>query len=164
VTGDWPLALLDALVWGLLSVAAGYWGYRRSPARLARDGPLTRLRAFERDGRWYERWLRIRSWKDRVPEAGGAFAGGLSKRHLPGRDPALLERFVAETRRAEGVHAALLVAAPLFLLWNPLWLGLVMVAYGVVANLPCLLIQRYNRARLLRLLARPRRGPGPATG
>jgi hypothetical protein len=29
-----------------------------------------------------------------------------------------------------------------------------MVAYAVLANLPCILAQRYNRARLHRLLAR----------
>ena len=29
-----------------------------------------------------------------------------------------------------------------------------MVAYAVVANVPCLVIQRYNRARVLRILDR----------
>jgi hypothetical protein len=32
-----------------------------------------------------------------------------------------------------------------------------MVAYGIVANLPCLVIQRYNRARLGRVVALARR-------
>jgi glycosyl-4,4'-diaponeurosporenoate acyltransferase len=48
----------------------------------------------------------------------------------------------------------LLAVSPLFLLWNPWWLGLVMIAYAVVANGPCILIQRYNRGRLVRVLAR----------
>ena len=38
------------------------------------------------------------------------------------------------------------------LLWNPWFLGLLMLAYAVIANLPCLIVQRYNRARLLRLI------------
>ena len=32
------------------------------------------------------------------------------------------------------------------------WLGALMVVYALVANVPCLLIQRYNRARLERVL------------
>ena len=30
-----------------------------------------------------------------------------------------------------------------------------MLGYAVVANVPCILVQRYNRARLVRLLSRP---------
>jgi glycosyl-4,4'-diaponeurosporenoate acyltransferase len=68
-----------------------------------------------------------------------------------------LNRFVTETRRAEATHWVLLAAGPLFLLWNPWGLGLVMIAYAVVANVPCLVVQRYNRARLLRVVERARR-------
>ena len=42
-----------------------------------------------------------------------------------------------------------MAAGPVFLLWNPWWLGLLMFAYAVIANLPCLIVQRYNRARLV---------------
>jgi hypothetical protein len=31
-----------------------------------------------------------------------------------------------------------------------------MVAYAVVANVPCLVVQRFNRGRILRILGRPR--------
>ena len=50
-----------------------------------------------------------------------------------------------------------LAIAPLFFLWNTPWLAGVMVLYGVAANLPCLITQRYNRARLLRILDRASR-------
>jgi glycosyl-4,4'-diaponeurosporenoate acyltransferase len=46
---------------------------------------------------------------------------------------------------------------PIFALWNPAALMAAMVAYAVVANLPCLVVQRYNRGRLLRVLARRER-------
>ena len=39
-----------------------------------------------------------------------------------------------------------------FFLWNPCWADLVMVAYALAANLPCILAQRYNRSRFQRLL------------
>jgi glycosyl-4,4'-diaponeurosporenoate acyltransferase len=41
-----------------------------------------------------------------------------------------------------------------FLPWNPWWADLVIVTYAIAANLPCILVQRYNRGRLSKLLAR----------
>jgi glycosyl-4,4'-diaponeurosporenoate acyltransferase len=146
----------DAALWAAWSAAAGYAAHRIPARRLATDGPLTRLRAVERDGRAYER-LRIRRWKDRLPELGAAFPGGVSKRGLRSGDSADLRRFVAETRRAELVHWTIPAIVPVFALWNPGLLMAAMVAYAAIANLPCLVVQRYNRARLLRVLARRER-------
>ncbi|MGQ0803847.1 MAG: hypothetical protein ACT4PI_08290 [Actinomycetota bacterium] len=150
------LAALDAGVWAGWSAVSGYVAHRLSVERLGRDGWLFRLRRRpERVARRYERVLRIKWWKSLLPEAGDLFKGGFSKRRMLRHDRAYLERFVVETRRAEFTHWLIMAATPFFFLWNPWWLGLAMLAYGVVANVPCLLTQRYNRARLLRMLARP---------
>jgi glycosyl-4,4'-diaponeurosporenoate acyltransferase len=148
-----PVAVLvDAAVWALAGVVVGLAAHRARPPRFTADGPVTRLRGFEAGGRLYERVLRIRAWKHRLPEAGDLFRGGVSKRALPGADPAALARFATETRRAESTHWGLLVMAPFFFLWNPPALALVMAVYALVANAPCIAVQRYNRARLLRVL------------
>lgn len=144
---------LDAVVWATWSGLVGYTAHRLPLHRVARDGPLTRLRAWEQSGRAYER-LAIRRWKDRLPEFGAVFRGGVSKRALPSRTTSDLDRFAAETRRAELVHWTIPVITPLFALWNPPWLLAAMAAYAVVANVPCLVVQRYNRGRLLRVLDR----------
>jgi glycosyl-4,4'-diaponeurosporenoate acyltransferase len=47
-----------------------------------------------------------------------------------------------------------MACAPVFFLWNPWWSDLIIVAYALTANLPCILAQRYNRARFQRLLTR----------
>jgi glycosyl-4,4'-diaponeurosporenoate acyltransferase len=149
------LALLDAGVWAAWSTVAGYTAHRLPAARLARDGWLLRLRRRpERVARRYERVLRIKRWKSLLPEAGDLFKGGFSKRRLAHRDRPYLHRFVIETRRAELTHWAVMALGPSFFLWNPWWLGLAMLGYGLVANVPCLVTQRYNRARLLRMLGR----------
>lgn len=136
------------------SFAAGFWAHRLGLSRLGRDGPVLRIRWFEAGGRLYRRYLGVHRWKDRLPEAGAFFPGGQSKRHLPGADRDSLFRFAAETRRAERAHwvaLGIVVAAPV--LWNrPLGVVL-MTAYGAMINGPCIVVQRYNRARLLRLLA-----------
>ena len=146
------LVAVDAVVWVAWSAIVGAAANRLPGAWLAEDSRLTRLRRFEQHGRVYEQ-AGIRRWKDAVPDAGGWF-GGLSKRRLPSRDRDGLRRFAVETRRAEYVHWAILGLTPLFLLWNPPLLAAAMVGYGVVANVPCIAIQRYNRARLVRVEAR----------
>lgn len=150
------LVLTDAVAWFVVSLAAGYACHRLGDHRLDHDTALTRLHPFEQGGRVYERRLHIVWWKDRLPEAGDLFRGGYDKRVVARAD---LPRYVLETRRAEYTHWAIMAATPLFLLWNPFLVWWAMVAYAVIANLPCLVIQRYNRARVLRILGR-RRHPG----
>jgi glycosyl-4,4'-diaponeurosporenoate acyltransferase len=147
------VVLADSAVWAGWSAVVGYGAHRLPPRVVARDNRLTRLRSWERSGRAYEA-LGIRRWKDRLPEAGAVFGGGVSKRALPGRGADDLERFAAETRRAELVHWSIPLITPVFALWNPPALFAAMVAYSVLANAPCIAIQRFNRARLARVLDR----------
>ena len=152
------LALTGAAVWGIWSSFCGYVAHRLPRTRLERDRWLLRLGRPERGGRVYERVLRIKRWKDLLPEAGALFRGGFSKRRIRRHDRPYLEEFVVATRRAELAHWPILLLAPTFFAWIPLfsmpwWLATGLFAYGVVANVPCILVQRYNRARLERMLA-----------
>lgn len=146
--------VVDVLAWGVFHAATGYAAHRLGDDRLARDGWGLRPRRFEAGGRWYRRRLLIHRWKDRVPEAGALFDGGISKRELPALDAQGLEVFVRETRRAELAHWWALWCSPLFVLWNPPLAAGLLVSYGVLVNLPFIAIQRYNRFRTQALLLR----------
>ena len=149
----WLQVVLCVLVWFGASAGFGYLGHRLPLARFDHDTWWSRLRGGEIEGRRYER-LGIKRWKDRLPEAGALYAGGFSKRDLRARDRAHLERFAAETRRAEFVHwwiLATILVFPLFCVWYALIPNLI---YALVANVPFIAIQRYNRARLERILRR----------
>ena len=153
VLAPWQNVLVDIAAWAMFHAATGYAVHRLPLLRLQRDTWLLRQRSFEDEGRWYERF-RIRRWKDALPEAGAIFAGGMSKRHLPDDTDGGLPRFVAETRRAELGHWGAMACGPLFVLWNPPAAATVMVGYGVVVNAPFIAIQRYNRWRAGRVIAR----------
>ncbi len=146
--------VIDCLVWAAGGTLIGYLTHRAGTARFAHDGPVTRLRPIERDGRWYEEHLRIKVWKKHLPEAGALFADGFSKRNLRDSSATQLQRFVIETRRAEVTHWWVAALGPFFVLWNPWGLAIVMLVYAIVANGPCLIVQRYNRARLHRVIER----------
>ena len=147
------LVLVDAVAWATWSATVGYAAHRMPQRWFARDRGLWRLRAWEVGGRVYAR-ASVRRWKDRLPDAGGLFTGGVSKRQIATRRPEALTRLAVETRRAELVHWLIPAFTPAFAVWNPAWLVAAMAAYAVVANVPCIVVQRYNRARVFRVLER----------
>lgn len=102
-------------------------------------------------GRHMQRWKRF------LPDGASWFAGGFPKRNLQARSVGYLRRFAAETRRAESCHWCFLVMSPVFFIWNPLWASAVISVYALVANLPCIVVQRFNRNRLLAAIARKER-------
>jgi glycosyl-4,4'-diaponeurosporenoate acyltransferase len=90
--------------------------------------------------------------------------GGFSMGRIRSGEAAHLQRWVAETCRAELCHWLAILPAFLFFLWNPVWLGVVMVLYAIAFNAVPIVAQRYNRPRLLALLGRlPAPGASAAT-
>lgn len=142
-------------VGGWLAIQLGLaWAFTKMPVGWFKPGRVWR---WEGEGRFYEVAFRIKAWKDRLPDAARWFGSGFAKGSLAGTQRAYLERFARETWRGELCHWAALGCAPVFFLWNPWWGDLIIVAYALAANLPCILVQRYNRARFVRLLARESR-------
>lgn len=152
------IVMLNVVGW--LAIQMGFaWVFTKLP--VAWFNPTSAF-AWEHDGRFYERVFRIKAWKDRLPDAARWFGGGFAKGTLAGTQQDYLKRFVRETWRGELCHWAAMACAPVFFLWNPWWGDVIIVAYALAANLPCILAQRYNRARFQRLLAR-RTGCGRAS-
>lgn len=145
--------LLNAIAWTLWGLGSGWWFRRRPEVDLAQQLGILRIRDFETSGLWYERQLRIKTWKDHLPET-GAWFGAFSKRQLPGHDRESLQWFANECRRGELTHWSILAATPLFALWNSgLLLGMAVFA-GLVASLPFIAVLRYNRVRIDAILER----------
>jgi glycosyl-4,4'-diaponeurosporenoate acyltransferase len=148
-----PIGWIIALnVAGWLAIQMGFaWLFTKLPVTWFSPG---RALDWERNGRFYERVFRIKVWKDRLPDAARWFGGGFAKGTLVRADRDYLRRFIRETWRGELCHWCALGCAPVFFLWNPCWGDLIIVAYALAANLPCILAQRYNRARFHKVLAR----------
>jgi glycosyl-4,4'-diaponeurosporenoate acyltransferase len=144
--------VLSAAVWPAWGFFTGWWYRRKSLTALGEDRWRLRVRRFEAEGSWYDKHLRIRRWKDRLPETGGWF--GVSKRQLLGYSPAELEHFALECRRGELTHWAIFFATPVFAVWNS-GLALLLVTFvGLGASLPFIAVLRYNRLRVSRILDR----------
>ena len=137
--------------WPIIHIAISTLSLRLPAENFVDDNWITVSRKWERDGQFYQDWLRIRKWKQILPD-GAPWLGGFSKKTLKRHDPGYLSQFLIETRRAEIAHWCMLACFPIFILWNPPWAWCVMCAYAVAANLPCILAQRYNRIAIRRLV------------
>lgn len=150
----WTLAA-DATGWFVVHLGISYLCFKLpgdwfAPA-VGTLGSVSTAQAKTREQRFYERVLRIKRWKDRLPEGGSLFRGGFSKKRLAASDTDYLRLFLVETRRGEWTHWLSIVPAPLFFIWNEPLYGWMMMLYALIANLPFILILRYNRLRLLRM-------------
>lgn len=110
-----------------------------------------RSKAWEQNGEVWHKLFRIRDWKRFLPDGTMIVKTAYNKTNLHGIDAVNLQKFIIETKRAELTHWALIPPALLFFLWNPPWAGWCMVLYALLANVPFIIAQRYNRPRLERL-------------
>lgn len=140
----------NILGWPILHIAIGFIAHRVPPHIFACDTWLTAPNLWEQDGHVYRDWLAIRRWKYLLPDAAPWF-GGFAKQKVRERNSAYLAQFLIETRRAEIAHWCMLGCLPIFFIWNPPWARWVMAAYALAANIPCIVVQRYNRFRLNRI-------------
>lgn len=125
------------------------WIYTRLPrSAFDPESRLYRERSWEQGGKIYQTLFRIRQWKGFLPDAAPWF-DGFAKGKLQNKDRDYVQAFIAETCRGEAAHYAQIPALWLTLIWNP-WpvAAIVMFVYAILSNLPCLLLQRFTRARL----------------
>lgn len=146
--------VVNVLAWSVIHIGFAWVGTRAPTAWFKPETWLFRTHDFERSGRCYELLFRVRAWKDLLPDGASWFRGGFAKKRLVSADRDYLIRYTVESCRGEVVHWAVFLAAGVFFLWNTIWVGFIMVAYGLIANVPCIVVLRYNRARLRRILRR----------
>lgn len=118
---------------------------------------LFKERPFEKNGKFWKDKVRVHEWKDKLPDGASLFHAGYKKKELQSNDISTIAIFIKETKRAELTHWLLMVPAPFFFLWNPVWVGWAMILYALLVNIPFIMIQRYNRIRLLRISERKTR-------
>lgn len=145
------LGIIDTLLWFTLHMLIA-WGGTIIPARKI-NGQWFLFRAIPGEKKLLN-FLGIKHWKDLVPDGARWFSGGFAKASIKERTRKYYKAFFIETCRGELVHWLVICMVPLFFLFNPRSVWWIHVTYALFANIPCILIQRYNRPRLLRLMHR----------
>ena len=108
---------------------------------------------WEREGKIYER-IGIQKWKDHAPDMSRVMRDMVPKR--VGKAPHAEDVWVLvqETCRAEIVHLGLaMLSLGIVFFWMN-WIGALLGLLVALCNVPFILIQRYNRPRLVSLAER----------
>ena len=109
--------------------------------------------AWERGGAVYER-LHIRSWKKRLPDMSRIMRYMVPKRVEQQMGAAEMDILIRETCVAEIVHVVLCLLSPTIYHFCRNLVGVLFSAIFAFGNLPFILIQRYNRPKLVHLMKR----------
>ncbi|GGL60539.1 glycosyl-4,4'-diaponeurosporenoate acyltransferase CrtO family protein [Sporolactobacillus putidus] len=118
------------------------------------DSWLFRERSWEKKGAVYQYYLRVKKWKNLLPELSDFLAFLFSKKQIKRYNPDYLYRFALETCRAELAHWCIIISSFLFAKWGDDIGSSILISFiAVVFNLPYIIIQRYNRPRILSVLA-----------
>ncbi len=112
---------------------------------------------FEKSGDFYKK-LKIHKWQKKLPDMSRVFPKMMPAKSLEGAYQSRLPEMIQETCVAEAVHTGLCVTGLYALEIYPGAGGTILYSiYVLLFNLPFVLIQRYNRPRLLRLNAKLQR-------
>jgi glycosyl-4,4'-diaponeurosporenoate acyltransferase len=145
--------VVDFIVWFIIHIGVVAIMVRIPAKHFDPNRWLYRERKWEKSGNVYHDVLKIKKWKGHLPD-GARFLGklGFPKKQLNGSSSEYFEAFLIETCRAEVTHWLIILFAPFFFLWNRPGVGLFMVFYAFIENIPFIMVQRYNRYRFRRLL------------
>ncbi len=105
---------------------------------------------WEKEGKIYD-YLGLRYWKTHVPDMSKYIPRTFSKQGNFSRDPKHLRKLVLETCSAEAVHWALIAMSFVF----PIFMdeaGILSMILYIIGNLASVVIQRYNRPRIMKIV------------
>ena len=109
---------------------------------------------FEQDGRIYDK-LHIRKWQNKLLDMSKILPFMMPAKNLSGDYKKRLPRMLQETCVAELIHTLNCFAGLYCLKLYPSVGGvIILILYITLFNLPFIIIQRYNRPRLMRLAKR----------
>ena len=144
------MKLLYGIIYiSVLGVLSHFVGQALPRDKFDAKGFPYRTAEWEKNGKVYEK-LGIKRWKDYLPD--------MSKIKMTAAKEQGTDVLIVETCVAECVHWALIVLSlGLFLFWRGGWAFAFWLVYNILGNVPFIIIQRYNRPRLVMLEERRKR-------
>ena len=149
--------LLCFIVWPLLQIIASLISHLIPDRYYWADSAFYRSHHFERDGRIYSEIFHVNKWKHPLPDGATIWnKKAFRKKKMANFSPETLDRFLVESARAEMTHWLAILPFWVFGFFTPPSVIFIMLIYALMANLPCIIVQRYNRPRVKRILEKMR--------
>lgn len=146
----WPVIVIIITTQFIASYVVNLYSYKA----LARLYPLFRTRAFEKKGAIYEKYFKIKLWKDYIPAIGSFDKKNLTRDMITDD---YVSKYLLKSLRAELCHFYAILFAVIVLFCTVYEEWFFIICYTILLNMPCILIQRYNRPRFERMLSSTRK-------
>lgn len=143
---------IDIIAWVIIHLSIGFSSSRIPLSWLNPNLHFFQTFNWEKDGKIYDQVFHVRAWKQLVPDGSVLYPGAFSIKHLQSTQHNYLQRWLKESIRSELCHWAMIIPGFLFFLWNSFEVGLIMVAYALLNNLFPIVLQRFNRPRMRKMI------------
>lgn len=146
------MKLLKCTIYCMAAGCIGFiFGRSLSKCKFSTDKGWFKSFSFEKSGRLYEK-LNIHKWQAKVPDMSKVFPRLMPPKNLSGDYTQRLPIMIHETCVAETTHIVVsILGLPCLRIWPGIGGVTVTTIFIVFLNIPYILIQRYNRPRLIRL-------------
>jgi len=148
---EWLMIISYIILWPMIQILIAMLGNRIDDKHFNPDNLWLKTRKWEENGLFYKRLLKVHKWKKYLPDGARTHKTGFRKKNLNNHDPEYLKAFISETGRAEIFHWLQILPFWIFGLWGPFFVIWIMLAYALIVNMPCIIAQRYNRPRLMKV-------------
>ncbi len=147
--------LLCFLVWPVLQISAALICFILPDRFFSPNSFFFKSHRFEQNGKLYDKVFRVSRWKHLLPDGGAVLKkNGYKKKRLNNFSKNNLNRFLIESARGEMTHWLAIFSFWIFWFFTPPLVPWLMLVYALLANIPCIVVQRYNRPRIQHLLDR----------
>jgi len=146
--------IIDSFAWAFFQISISFFTLSLPERYFQKQTFIYPAGKWGNEGQFWQTHFDIKNWAKIIPDGTRILKEGFYKKNLQQKEANYLETFILETKRAELTHWLSILPSVLFFLWNPVWLGWIMVIYALLFNVPIILVQRYNRPRLERVLNR----------
>ena len=148
---DGMMVLSFFIVWPLLQISITLICNKIKLERYNPNSFFLRSHKWENNGQIYRTVFKIHKWKHFLPDGAKAHKKGFEKKEMKSYDSKYINEFIFQTGRAEITHWAQIIPFWVFGFWCPPFVIILMFIYALLVNIPCILAQRYNRPRLIKI-------------
>lgn len=145
-------AFMDIILWVIFHLSIGYSCSRIPINFFDPRARLYQTKNWEKGGEIYDKIFHVKAWKKLIPSGASVYSGAFEIKNLPSFSLEYVDTWLKESCRAEFCHWIMILPGFLFFLWNNVEGAWWMVAYAVANNMVPIIMQRYNRPRVRRML------------
>ncbi|CDR26156.1 Glycosyl-4%2C4-diaponeurosporenoate acyltransferase precursor [Staphylococcus schweitzeri] len=144
-------ALFCSMYWLIVQLNIAKLGTRIPDKYFRQKHIIFKSFNFEKHGKFWHQWFYVKKWKHKILDGYQFNQNIYDQRHLVTINTYEVEKMIIETKRAELIHLLSILPVIMFNKSSRL-VKYTNIFYTIIANVPIIIVQRYNRPRLTQLL------------